>query len=102
MRKLNEPVKVADVKITHPDKILYPKVGITKFELANYYWQIQEWILPYIIKRPLTLVRCPNGMSAACFFQKHLNSNDNEFIFPIDIKEHDGIGIYSYIKNING
>ena len=58
---INSQKKPAPYKLTHPDKILYPEGKIKKMDLANYYDQIQEWILPYIANRPLTLVRCPEG-----------------------------------------
>lgn len=60
--------------LSHPEKILYPNVKITKLDLANYYNTIAKWILPYILKRPLTLLRCPNGQKKKCFYQRHLTT----------------------------
>lgn len=59
-------------KLTNPNKILYSEGKITKLDIALYYDQIQEWILPYLINRPLTLVRCPDSYKK-CFYQKHGN-----------------------------
>ncbi|MCY0726167.1 hypothetical protein OVW19_30985, partial [Klebsiella pneumoniae] len=59
----------AGVRLTSPDKLLYPEQGITKLELAKYYRTIADWVLPYIADRPLVLVRCPEGREKACFFQ---------------------------------
>jgi len=57
--------------LSHPDKILYPELGLTKRELADYYELVSDVMLPHVINRPLTLLRCPEGRSKQCFFQKH-------------------------------
>ena len=62
---------VAGVRLSHPDKVLYPEEGITKLDLANYYAQVAEWMLPHVMNRPLALVRCPEGAGKPCFFQRH-------------------------------
>src|SRR5579862_7571841 len=58
------------VRLTHPDRVLYEEQGITKRGLAEYYVAVADWILPHVVDRPLSLVRCPAGMSGPCFFQK--------------------------------
>jgi len=60
------------VTITHPARVLYPKTGATKLDLVSYYHAIAPWILPHLINRPLSLVRCPDTEMKGCFFQKHL------------------------------
>jgi bifunctional non-homologous end joining protein LigD len=59
------------IRLTHPDKILDPESQLTKQQLADYYWAIAPHMLPHIAERPLSLVRCPDGVSGSCFFQKH-------------------------------
>jgi bifunctional non-homologous end joining protein LigD len=66
-------LRPAPVRLTHPAKILDPLSGLTKQQLADYYWAIAPHMLPYIAHRPLSLVRCPEGSSQPCFFQKHVN-----------------------------
>jgi bifunctional non-homologous end joining protein LigD len=66
---------VAGVRLTNPDRVLYPDQGITKLQLAEYYERVADWILPYVVKRPLTLVRCPEGYTGECFFQKHFTGS---------------------------
>ena len=66
---------IAGVRMTHPDRVLYPEQGYTKRDVAEYYEQIADWILPYVVDRPLTLVRCPEGYQGECFFQKHLTGS---------------------------
>ncbi len=62
---------LAGIKLTHPDRILWPASGITKQGLAEFYAGIAEWILPHISGRPLSLLRCPSGANEKCFFAKH-------------------------------
>jgi bifunctional non-homologous end joining protein LigD len=59
------------VRLTHPDRVLWPDVGVTKQGLAEFYAEIWPWIEPHVVGRPLALVRCPGGIGATCFFQKH-------------------------------
>lgn len=68
--KRSEPV-VAGVVISHPAREIFPGMGITKEELAEYYHAVADWILPEIAGRPLSLLRCPTGTGGTCFFQKH-------------------------------
>jgi len=67
------------VKLTHPDRVYWPDEGITKEGLADYYTDVWRHIAPFIVGRPLALLRCPTGITGQSFFQKHawkgLNSN---------------------------
>jgi len=67
------PGKAAEVlegaHLTHPDRELWP--GITKRALAEYWLAVAEHALPEIARRPLALVRCPEGIGGEHFFQKH-------------------------------
>jgi bifunctional non-homologous end joining protein LigD len=64
----------ADIRLTHPNKILDPETGLTKRQLADYYLAVADRILPHIAGRPLSLVRCPEGAGKPCFFQKHVTA----------------------------
>jgi bifunctional non-homologous end joining protein LigD len=59
------------VALTHPDRVLWPSVGVTKQGLAEFYSEIWPCLAPHIANRPLALVRCPGGVDEGCFFQKH-------------------------------
>ena len=76
---------VAGVRLTHPDKVLYPEQGLTKLDLAHYYQQVSEWMLPYVVGRPLALVRCPGGRGKPCFFQKHPGEGATNHLSQVDI-----------------
>ncbi len=91
-----------DFPLTNPDRILYAEQGITKLQLAEFYANIRAWILPYIINRPLTLLRCPHGDHSKCFYQKHLTETSLKSIYSIQIKEKHHHQPYLYIKDEEG
>ncbi len=66
--------------LTHPERLLWPDVGVTKQGLADYYAGAAEWILPHLAGRPLSLVRCPNGLAADCFFAKQAWAGLNDAV----------------------
>ncbi|WP_133128915.1 non-homologous end-joining DNA ligase [Legionella nagasakiensis] len=73
-------MKINDVDISHPDKILFPEDNISKKDMANYYCRIAPYILPWIKKRPLTLKRYPDGIDKEGFFNKHVPDYFPDFI----------------------
>src|SRR5262245_53547917 len=77
-------VKIAGVIVSNSARILFPDVGITKLMLAQYYEEIAPWILPHLAQRPLTLVRCPQGVGESCFYQRHASDSTGKDIKRID------------------
>ena len=59
------------VKLTHPDRVYWSDVEVTKRQLADYYTAVWDHIAPHLVRRPLALLRCPEGIEGQCFFQKH-------------------------------
>lgn len=92
-------VEVAGIPITHAERILYPEQGVTKLTLARYYETVQEWILPYLTRRPLVLLRCPEGREA-CFYQKHLAKSQARSIPRIPIREGRTVRDYIYVRSL--
>lgn len=90
------------VEITNPGRVLYPEAGITKRDLAEFYARIEKWIMPELSGRPLTLVRCPEGIEKGCFFQKHLGDDVPEWIKSVQIKEKKEVLPYLYVDDIKG
>jgi len=80
----------AGVRLTSPDKILYPEAGLSKAQLADYLLAVSEPMLKHVSGRPLSLVRCPEGVSAECFFQKHTAKGMPSALKSVPVKESDG------------
>jgi bifunctional non-homologous end joining protein LigD len=60
------------VKITHPDKVLFPDDGITKADLVAYYQEVAPVMIPLVSGRPVTMQRFPNGIGRPGFLQKQI------------------------------
>ena len=91
------------VKITSPDRIVFPDLGLTKQALAEYYALLGEAILADMAKRPISLVRCPLGRGKACFFQKHDSGMFPDSVHHIPIAETDGKQEdYLYVEDVAG
>ncbi len=67
--------KVLGIGISHPERTVFPDKKITKLQVAQYYEAIGGAMLPHVSDRPLALVRCPDGVGPACFFQKHAGAS---------------------------
>ncbi len=87
--------------ITHPTKILYPEDNIRKQDLLTYYEEISSYILPFIMNRPLTLVRCPNNYSQ-CFYQRHYKEKKDSALHSLNIEHHGTTDQYIYLDNKEG
>jgi bifunctional non-homologous end joining protein LigD len=95
--------EVAGVRLSHPDKVLFPKQGLTKSDLATYYEAIAERMLPQISDHPLSLVRCPQGRGSKCFFQKHDQGGFPAALKTIAITESSGArASYFYVDTLAG
>ncbi len=75
------------MRLTHPRKVLDPVSGLTKEELADFYWAAAPHMLPHIANRPLSLVRCPEGAGKPCFYQKHVNHMLPPGVFGVDVPD---------------
>ena len=93
----------AGIKLTSPDRVVYPGQGVTKADLVAYYAAVAERMLPYIENRPLSLLRCPQGRAKYCFFQKHDTGGFPDAMQSLDIAEKDGEKeSYFYITDLAG
>ena len=94
--------EIAGIRLTHPDRVLYPDQGITKRRLAEYYVAVADRILPHVADRPLSIVRCPEGAEGACFYQKHLSAGMPDAVRTVPIKEANGTSDYVTIGDASG
>jgi bifunctional non-homologous end joining protein LigD len=93
---------VAGVTLTNPQRVQYPESGVTKLELARYYEAVADWVLPHMVRRPLSLVRCPAGRDKHCFYQKHLSDMLPKSVHGVPIREKKGVEEYVAIENLTG
>ncbi len=93
-----QPIQLMDgLRLTNPDRVFYSQRGITKIGLCTFYQEIEKWIIPQIVDRPLSLVRCPGGQGGETFYQKHANDSVPEVVGRIELEEKKGkqvVGLY--------
>lgn len=95
------PAIMTSVKLSHPDKLLWPDEKISKQQLLEHYALVWPRMQPFVVDRPLALVRAPDGVGGQRFFQKHASAgmhasilrtrdpeDDEELLF---VKDFDGI-----------
>jgi bifunctional non-homologous end joining protein LigD len=99
-RGTGRDIRVAGVRVSSPEKVLWPGQGVTKRELVSYYEAVSDAVLARLVDRPLTLVRCPSGAAGKCFFQKHANDSVPQVIPRVDIGEGDGGDPYMYVDGL--
>jgi bifunctional non-homologous end joining protein LigD len=99
-------VEVAGVTLTHPERVLFPGHDITKGDLAQYYAAVAPRMLPHVVDRPLTLVRCPQGQGKPCFYQKHWSTAIPDGLGSIEIEDdnekNDEAGPYVFVRDVRG
>ena len=89
-------------RLTHPERVVYPDTGTTKGEVAAYYAAMVDWLLPEIVDRPLSTIRCPGGISSACFFQRHVKAGLKR-VDSVRLDEADGErGDYLVVRDAAG
>jgi bifunctional non-homologous end joining protein LigD len=95
-------VVVEGVAITNPGKVLFEDPVVTKEEVVRYYAQIAPRMLPYVARRVLSIVRCPRGVSEACFFKKHPGPG-SKGVVTVPVPTSDGeVEEYFYIEDAAG
>ncbi|MEL7648405.1 MAG: DNA ligase D [Sedimentibacter sp.] len=93
---------IEGIKISNPDKVIFSEPEITKADVVRYYSQVSERMLPYVSRRILSIVRCPKGVSQACFYKKHPGQN-SKGIIAIPVTTGSGeTEEYFYIENVSG
>ncbi|MFL0412886.1 DNA ligase D [uncultured Sphingomonas sp.] len=78
------------VKVSSRDRLIFPESSVTKGDLADYYAKVAPIMLPWSARRPISLVRCPQGRAKKCFFQKHDAGSFGEHVHQVPVTEKDG------------
>ncbi|MFL6738467.1 MAG: DNA ligase D [Sphingomicrobium sp.] len=91
------------IKISNRDRVIFPGEGLTKGDLADYCAAIESLMLVDMAKRPISLVRCPQGRAKQCFFQKHDNGAMGPHVKHVPVEESDGdVQDYLYVEDAAG
>lgn len=83
-------IDIAGVRVTNPERVVFPDAGCTKRDVAAYYGAAGQRMMDYAGHRPLSLVRCPQGREGECFFQKHAGKGFPIEIDTVPVKESSG------------
>ncbi|MDB5538342.1 MAG: ATP-dependent ligase [Devosia sp.] len=91
------------VRLTHPERVVFEEQDVTKAEIAAYYEAVADRMLRHVANRPLSLVRCPQGPTKHCFFQKHDSGGFPDDFKKVPIEEKDGkTDQYLYVEDLAG
>lgn len=90
------------VQLTHPDRIYWPDDGVSKEGLADYYSEVWHHMAPFVVDRPLALLRCPEGITGEKFFQKHAWKGLNPNITLVNDPTESGVEPLISIKTLDG
>lgn len=82
------------IELSHADKVLFPRDGITKRDLADYYYRVAEAMLPHLRGRPVTMHRFPDGLEGEGFYQKEISSYFPEWIRRASLEKEGGTVTY--------
>ena len=91
-----------NARISHPERVVFEGATYTKGDVADYYRSVAKWLLPELVDRPLSLLRCPDGSQGECFFQKHHAGSLGENVHAIALKQKSGSEQYLYVDSIEG
>ena len=88
------------VRITHPERVVFPELGTTKLDVARYYSAVAKRMLPHLRGRPLTLLFCPKGVGEDCQYLRHSKVWGPKAIRRVKIKEKTKIGEYMVVDTV--
>ena len=101
-KKKSGALVLSGIAITHPDRVISESGQVTKGQVAEYYSVVAEWILPQIAGRPLSLLRCPSGIEAECFFQRNPGKMLGADVKPFKFNHKGKTYEYLYIEDEKG
>lgn len=79
-----------ELKFNHLSKVYWPGIGATKRDMFNYYYQVADFILPYLKDRPLSLNRFPGGINGKSFYQKDVKGKAPDWAKTFPYSTSDG------------
>lgn len=89
---------IAGVRVSHPDRVIFPDAGLTKLDLVHYYHSVSRWILPHLRGRPLTLKQCAPDADH-CRFLRHAGERAPAHVRVVHIQEKTKVGDYMIVDD---
>ena len=93
---------IRGIRISSPERIVYPKLGLSKLDLVRYYDRVADRMFPHVQDRPLTLVHCPAGLQKPCNYMRHRRVWGPDVLKRVTIKEKTKVGEYLAVVNPEG
>lgn len=94
--------RVEGVKITNAARKVFDTPAVTKLQVAEYYTAVADRMLPFVRNRPVSLLRCPDGTTGKCFFQKHRGDGMPAAVGTVAISDDDGDADYISLSSASG
>lgn len=93
---------LAAIRLTNPDREIFEGSGVNKLDVAIYYARVGDWMLPDLMRRPVSIIRCPTGALKDCFYQRHAFPGLPPGIGTIPLSDEEGRGDYLFIEDARG
>jgi bifunctional non-homologous end joining protein LigD len=93
---------LAAVQLTNPQREMFAGSGVTKLDLALYYARVGDWLLPELLRRPVTLIRCPTGDIKDLFYQRHAFQGLPPGVETVDLSDEEGRGAFLTVTEPRG
>ena len=90
---------ILGVRISHPNRVMYTEPPLTKLDVARYYARVADAMMPHVEGRPLTLVRCGDGIGGECIYMKHSKLWAPKALARVKIQEKTKLGDYLVIES---
>ena len=100
--KLVSDRELAAITLTNPEREIFAGSGVTKLDLAVYYARVGDWALPELLRRPVTILRCPTGELKDCFYQRHAFHGLPPGVATIDLADEEGRGAFITVTEPKG
>jgi bifunctional non-homologous end joining protein LigD len=94
--------ELAAVHLTNPEREMFAGSGVTKLDLALYYARVGDWLLPELLRRPVTVIRCPTGDAKDLFYQRHAFHGLPPGVETIDLADEEGRGAFITVTEPKG
>ena len=94
--------ELASIHVTNADREIFAGSGVTKLDVALFYAQVGDWLLPELLRRPVTIVRCPTGNIKDCFYQRHAFQGLPEGVETVDLADEEGRAAFITVTSPKG